>query len=163
MEEYFIEKKSEGEKLLDLLVFFAVFVVTVFLVLQMVAESGKVQSLDPVKIVEIYNYVNIFVFLIFAADLVRLWNHSEGWGDFFKNNWLDILATIPFGLIGWAFAGASSTLGPRLEILKWTRFAKLSRVGKLTRISKISKISKEFKAAAHLKKEREEYRKKHRL
>ena len=34
MDEYFVEEKSAGDKLLDLLVFLAVFLVTIFLILE---------------------------------------------------------------------------------------------------------------------------------
>jgi len=65
---------------------------------------------------------------------------------------LDVLATIPFGLI------ANSL--PALGFIKVVRATKLLR---LQKASRISKISKEFKAAAHFKKNSEEYQKKHRL
>lgn len=151
MDEYFVEEKSSGEKFLDFLVFIAVFVVTIFLILQ-IAASSKYISLDITKIDQIYYWVNLVVLLIFLIDLVRLFKQSDGWSDFFKTNWLDILATIPFGLI--------AEQGAAFQLLKLSRLSKLM---KLQKISKISKISKEFKAASHLKQESEEYSKKHRL
>ncbi len=150
MEEYFVEEKSGFDKFMDLLVFIAVFVVTIFLILEILANSGKT-SLDWAKINYYYFYANIVIFIIFVIDLFRLWKESNGVKDFISHNFLDILATIPFGLI-------AST--PSFEILKGVRVTKLL---KLQKASKISKISKEFKAAAHMKKESEEYQKKHRL
>lgn len=154
MEEYFVEEKTTWDKLLDFLVFIAVFVVTIFLILEIIAGSGRT-GIDIVQINAIYFYVNIIVFIIFAVDLVRLWNRHDGAKDFFKHCWLDVLATIPFGLI----AG----VGAQFEILKWTRVARLTSLGRVQKISRISKISKEFKAASHLKKEGEDYKRKHRL
>jgi len=127
--------------------------VTIFLILEIVQSTGKT-DLTFESIGNIYYYVNIAVFIIFAADLVRLWNKSEGLGDFFKHNWLDVLATIPFGLI---------TGLPTFEVLKLSRISKISKISKIQKASRISKISKEFKGAAHLKNESEEYQKKHRL
>jgi hypothetical protein len=161
MDEFFIEEKSSMDRLLDLLVFLAVFAVTIFLILEIVAGSGST-SLDIVAINEIYFYINIIVFIIFFVDLIRLWKEADGAKDFFSHSWLDILATIPFGLLAAMF----STIAPGsawFQILKWTRFSKLSNLGKAQKISRVSKISKQFKAASHLKKEGEEYQKKHRL
>lgn len=154
IDEYFVEEKSGFDKLIDFLVFLAVFAVTIFLILEILAQSGRT-SLDIMRINEIYYYVNIVVFVIFAVDLVRLWRESDGVSDFFKHNWLDVLATIPFGLI--------AQVGPRFEILKWTKLAKLTYATKLQKVSRVSKVSKEFKAASHLKKESDDYKKKHRL
>lgn len=153
MEEYFVEEKTNFDRFMDFLVFLAVFAVTIFLILEIVS-STDLTKFDIVNITTIYFYVNIVVFAIFFADLVRLWKRSDGPKDFFAHNWLDVLATIPFGLIG-----ANTTF----EILKLSRLQKLSKLSKFQRASKISKITKEFKAAAHLKKESEEYQKKHRL
>ncbi len=154
-EEYFVQEKSSMDKFLDFLVFIAVFIVTIFLLLEIFGESGKI-SIDMVKLGEIYLYVNVVVFLVFLADLIRLWYESDGAGDFFRNNWLDVLATIPFGLL-------AQGLGPTFEILKLAKLAKLTTVSKISKVSRVSKIGKEFKAASHLKKEGAEYNKKHRI
>lgn len=153
MDEYFIEERSAWDKLLDFLVFVAVFIVTIFLILEIVASSGKT-GLDLVGINEIYFWVNVVVFVIFSIDLMRLWKQHNGFKDFMTYCWLDVLATIPFGLL---------VSSPTFEILKWTRLARLNALSKAQKISRISKISKEFKAASHLKKEGEEYKKKHRI
>lgn len=153
MEEYFVEEKTSFDKLLDFLVFLSVFAVTVFLILELVAESGKT-SLNMAQITGIYFYVNLIVFVVFLIDLIRLWNHHSGASDFFKHCWLDVLATIPFGLIGGS---------PAFEILKWSRVARLGAISKAQKLSRVSKISKEFKAASHLKKDGDEYKRKHRL
>jgi hypothetical protein len=162
MDEYFVEEKSAGDKLLDLLVFLAVFVVTIFLILEILGLSGKT-GIDVTSVNEAYIWVSVIVFIIFIADLIRLWHYSNGVKDFFSHNWLDVLATIPFELIALALASVDPSSVQVFGLLKWFRFHKLSRIGKLQRISRISKVSKEFKAASHLKKEGTEYRKKHRL
>ncbi len=77
---------------------------------------------------------------------------------FFQHNWLDVIATIPFALLGSAVS--SWTI---LNAFKWIKFAKINSAIKLQRLSRVSKITKEFKAASHLKREGEEYKKKHRL
>ena len=41
MDEYFVEEKSNWDKILDFLVFIAVFAVTIFLVLELIASSGS--------------------------------------------------------------------------------------------------------------------------
>jgi fumarate reductase subunit D len=148
-DEYFVREKSNMDKVLDLLVFIAVFVVTIFLILEIVQPAG---IFDSEKISSIYLYVEIGVLIVFVIDLVRLWKQSPDTKHFFKTGWLDILATIPFGLIG----PLSTIKG--FGLLKWARVA-----GRLTKFSRASKITKEFKAASHLKKEGEEYKKKHRL
>lgn len=161
MDEYFIEEKSGWDKTLDFLVFIAVFTVTIFLILELVASTGST-SINLQNVIEVYFYINIIIFIIFVLDLYRLWNNADGLGDFFKNNWLDVLATIPFGLIS-ALLGLVGGSFASLELVKWLRVGKLARVSKLQKISRISKVAKEFKAASHLKKESEEYKKKHRL
>lgn len=150
-DEYFVQEKTGMDRLLDFLVFLAVFAVTIFLLLEIFSEAGKT-SIDFESLSEIYFYVNIVVFVIFFADLIRLWIESNSAKDFFAHNWLDVLATIPFGLI----ANGLVTF----EVLKLARLTKVLRIQK---ISRISKISKEFKAASHLRKEGNEYRRKHRL
>lgn len=160
MDEYFIEEKSAWDKLLDFLVFIAVFVVTIFLIMEIMGLAGKI-NVDPVFLNEIYLYVNIFVFIIFAVDLVRLWKHASGFKDFMGKNWLDVIATIPFELIALFLAGIASS--SQFGILKLVRLNKLGALAKTQKVSRIAKISKEFKAAAYLKKEGEEYQRKHRL
>lgn len=162
MDEYFVEEKSAGDRLLDLLVFIAVFVVTIFLILEILGISGKT-GIDITSLTSIYIWVSLGVFIIFVLDLVRLWKKSENAKDFFTHNWLDVLATIPFELLALWLGSLDPETVSKFAILKWFRFAKLSQAGKLQKVSRVSKISKEFKAAAHLKKEGEEYRKKHRL
>jgi len=154
MEEYFVESKSGYDKFMDFLVFLAVFVVTIFLILEVAANAG-VAGLNLTRINEIYFYLNIGVFVIFTLDLIRLRGQASSNMDFLRQNWLDILATIPFGLI--AHAGAT------FEVLKLTRLQKISKIAKFNRASKVSKIAKEFKAASHFKKESDEYKKKHRI
>jgi len=156
MDEYFIEEKTGSDRFIDFLVFLAVFVVTIFLLLE-VGANAKIGSLNLANINHIYYYVSMVVFTIFVVDLVRLYRESKDFKTFLKGNWLDIFATIPFGLLA---GGASFEI---LKLAKLEKLTKLSKVAKLNKASKISKISKEFKAASHLKKESAEYQRKHRL
>lgn len=162
MEEYFVEEKSSFDKIMDVLVFLAVFVVTIFLITELLGFS-QASDIDPVAVNNVYFYVNIGVFAIFVIDLIRLWKKSENAKDFFTHNWLDVLATIPFELIAYFVASIPAESAAQVGILKWFRFAKLTRMGQMQKISRVSKITKEFKAASHLKKEGEEYQRKHRL
>ncbi len=162
MDEYFIEEKSSADRLLDFLVFLAVFVVTIFLILEILGGAGKA-GIDILQVNSVYFWVNLVVFVIFFADLVRLWRKSNGSKDFFSHNWLDVLATIPFELLALALAGIPASTAQALGIAKWFRFTKLAQASKLQKGSRVSKVSKEFKAASHLKKEGEDYQRKHRL
>lgn len=156
-DEYFVQEKTTVDKVLDVLVFFAVLVVTIFLILEIFGQAGKIDNITGLN--NVYFYINIVVFIIFIADLIRLWTQSNDLKDFVKKNWLDVLATIPFGLM-------AQVATPTFEILKLSKFSKLSKLSKTAKLSKaakVSKLSKEFKAASHLKKEGEDYNKKHRL
>jgi hypothetical protein len=143
MDEYVVEEKGAFGKVLDFFVFLSVFIVTIFLVLEFVIERKEVGiSLEELN--TMYLYVGSFVFLVFAVDLGRLKKESPSWSFFFKAHWLDILATIPFGLFG-----------PQMF-----EITKLARLNKLLRLSK---VAKEFKAASHLRKEAGRYKKKNRV
>jgi hypothetical protein len=155
LDEYFVKEKSSMDRVLDFLVFIAVFAVTVFLILEIMAQAGK---FDLAKINSIYLYINIGVFIIFAADLIRLWHESATPKEFFKKNWLDVLATIPFGIMGQVFQQLTA-----FNVLKWAKAGRLASMTKVQKLTRASKITKEFKAASHLKKEGEEYKRKHRL
>lgn len=162
MDEYFVEEKSGYDRLLDFLVFIAVFVVTIFLILEIMGGAAAA-GIDPERINSIYLWVNLGVFIVFILDLVRLWRQSENAKDFFQHNWLDVLATIPFELLALGLAGLPADSAAKFGLLKWIRFTKLARAEKLAKISRVSKVSKEFKAASHLKKEGDDYKRKHRL
>ena len=155
LDEYFVKEKSSIDRVLDFLVFIAVFAVTVFLILEIMARAGQ---FDIERVNTIYLYVSIAVFIIFAVDLVRLWKESSDAKDFFARNWLDVLATIPFGIMGHVFQSLTA-----FNALKWAKVGRLASVSKVQKMSRASKITKEFKAASHLKKEGQEYKRKHRL
>ena len=159
IDEYFVEEKSVFDKILDFLVFIAVFVVTIFLVLDVMASSG---AIEIGELNSVYFWVDIVVFVIFMVDLIRLRIESTSWTQFFSNNWLDVLATIPFGLLA-ALASGSKISKVSTGILKLVRLPRLLSVVKMSKVAKVSKITKEFKAASHLKRESENYKKKHRL
>lgn len=154
MEEYFIEEKTVYDKVLDVAVFLSVFVVTIFLIMDV---FGITKDLSVP-----YLWISVVVLVVFLLDLIRLRAKHDTWKEFFSDCWLDILATIPFELIAFAVVG----IGPQASqfaILKLFRVAKLSRVGQLQKIARTSKISKEFKAAAHLKEESDKFKDKNRI
>lgn len=155
MDEYFVEEKSAYEKLLDILVFVAVFVVTILLI-------GELFELNT-GVEEYYLWISFGVLAIFAADLVRLRNKADSWSDFFHHSWLDILATIPFELLAIWLASIPPGTAGAFGILKYSRLTRLSAAARVSQISRISKVSKEFKAAAHLKEEGEKFKKKNRV
>lgn len=155
MDEYFIEEKTAYDRLLDFLVFFAVFVVTVFLILDVFNVSS---GLDVT-----YLWISVVVLVIFVLDLIRLRQKVDTWKDFFAHNWLDVLATIPFELLAFFLANIDPATASKFAILKLTRFQKLTRGARLAQIARVSKVSKEFKAAAHLKEESDKFKEKNRL
>lgn len=150
MEEYLVSEKNNYEKMLDLAVFLAVFVVTVFLIIDFVPDLTKI--LNKESYIHVYLAINTIVLIIFFLDLVRLKKESSSWSDFLAQNWLDLIATIPFGIISYLIGGSIfSNTGNALKLVK---------LQKLSKATKISKITKEFKAASKLKKESDIYRKK---
>ena len=164
MEEYFVREKKMWERILDLLVFFSVLVVVVFLLLDVL--GAPLTSIDAVSLAEFYFWVGIIVLIIFSIDLVRLRMESDNWKDFFHNNWLDVLATIPFALIGYLiglYGDRASVAGPFNVFFKAIRITRLSGLARAQKINRVSKVGKQFKAASHFKKESEEYQRKHRL
>ena len=155
MDEYFIEEKTAYDRLLDFLVFFAVFVVTIFLILDVFAIATGLE--------EVYLWISLVVLVIFVLDLIRLRKKVDTWKEFFSRNWLDVLATIPFELLAYALASIDPATAQRFAILKLSRLSKLTRAGQINKIARVSKISKEFKAAAHLKEESDKFKQKNRL
>lgn len=155
MDEYFVEEKTTYDRILDFLVFLAVFVVTIFLILDVFRIVIGLES--------VYLWVSVVVLIIFVLDLIRLRQKADGWGDFFKHNFLDILATIPFELFALLLANVDPSTVNRLAVLKWFRVTRLARSAKLANIARVSKITKEFKAAAHMKEESEKFKEKNRV
>ena len=147
MEELYFEKKSKFEQILDVLVFLSVFIVTIFLLLDLLVSTKDV-GISEETLNDIYIPFGVIVLIVFSVDLYRLYKLSDSFSDFLKKNYLDIIATIPFGLI------FSSPIGELLKAFRVFRLAKLSRIGKMT---------KEFKAAAVLKKKSEDYKKSNRI
>ncbi|MFP4401616.1 MAG: ion transporter [Candidatus Nanoarchaeia archaeon] len=154
MEEYFIEEKTVYDKVLDIAVFLSVFVVTIFLIMDVFQITNDMSV--P------YLWISVVVLVVFLLDLIRLRARHDTWKEFFHDCWLDILATIPFELIAFAFAMAPEQAS-QFAILKWIRVTRLSRAGQLSRIARTSKITKEFKAAAHLKEESDKFKEKNRV
>ena len=155
MEEYFIEESTMYDRVLDFLVFLSVFVVTIFLIMEV---FQIVEGLS-----QVYLWISVVVLAIFMLDLVRLRQRADSWKDFFTHSWLDILATIPFELVAVAFAAIPPGQASQFAILKWIRVTRLSRAGQISKIARVSKVSKEFKAAAHLKDESDKFKEKNRL
>ena len=153
MEEYLYKEKANWEVVLDILLFFCVFVVFIFLFIETLSNFSD--NINAQKVNELYFWISIPILLVFFVDLVRLYYESFGFLDFISKSWLDILATIPVNLIGFLiFGGYSQT---SFEVLK------IVRISRLTRIFRIGKITKTFKAAAHLKRESEKYKDKRRF
>ena len=155
MDEYFVEEKTSYDKILDFFVFVAVFVVTIFLILDLFQIATGLEA--------IYLWVSVIVLIIFSIDLVRLRRKVDSWGEFFRKNWLDVLATVPFELLAFAMSSIDPGTAAQFGILKLVRLQKLTRAGAISKAARVSKISKEFKAAAHLKQESEKFKEKNRL
>ncbi|MBS3097289.1 ion transporter [Candidatus Woesearchaeota archaeon] len=81
------------------------------------------------------SYIDYFVLAIFFVDLVVLYRKAEGFADFLKNDWLDIVAVIP--------------LGNMFRITKVFRFVRIlrffSKVSRLARVvDKVGRAVKYF-------------------
>ncbi|MFT4244093.1 MAG: ion transporter [Candidatus Woesearchaeota archaeon] len=155
MEEYFVEEKTMYDRILDFLVFLSVFMVTIFLILEIF------QIVDGLT--QVYLWFSGVVLVIFSLDLIRIKQRHDTWKEFFHDAWLDILATIPFELIALAFANIDPRTASQLAILKWFRVTRLSRTGQLQKVTRTSKVTRQFKAAAHMKDETENYKEKNRV
>lgn len=155
MEEYFVEEKTTFDKVMEFLVFVSVFIVTVFFIAELLGSSGNV-GIDLERLAVLYFPFDIVVFIVFFVDLIRLYLKADGVKEFLLDSWLDILATIPFGLM-------FGFISPSNQVLKLTRYGKLSAIMRTSKLSRATKIGRQFKAASHLKKESEDYKKKHRL
>ena len=146
-EEFYFEKKPWYEQLLDILIFISVFIVTIFLVLEILVSIKDV-GISEEALDSIYFPFAIGILIVFSLDLIRLYRSSKSFSEFLSTYYLDIIATIPFGLI------FSSPFGELLKAFRVFRIAKLSR---------IAKISKEFKGIAILKKKSDNYNKNNRI
>ncbi len=118
-------KKENWNLLLDVFVFISIFMVAGILILN---YTAKFQDINIEKINLVYYYMSYFIFVVFVLDLIRLKKDYKKWGDFFSNCWIDVLATIPFGLIG----------GRMFEITK------IVRLNKMFRLIKVIKQTKTF-------------------
>lgn len=155
MEEYFIEEKTMYDRILDFLVFLSVFVVTIFLIMEV---FNIVEGLT-----DIYLGISIAVLIIFSLDLIRIRQRHDTWKEFFHDAWLDILATIPFELIAFAFIGIEPERVSQFAVLRWIRVTRLTRSGQMAKVARTSKVSRQFKAAGHLKEESDKFKNKNRV
>ncbi len=156
MEEFETKSETLYEKILDVMVFIAVFIVTAFLMLEFLIMQSEKIGVSIEQLNSVYAKISVFIFIIFALDLYRLRKKSKDWKIFFKYCWLDILATIPFGLMG-------SRVFEITKIVRLNKIFKLTRASKITKISRIAKISKEFKPIANFERESLNYSKKIRI
>ncbi|PCI39160.1 MAG: hypothetical protein COB53_03730 [Elusimicrobia bacterium] len=62
--------------------------------------------------------IDLFFLSFFVIDLMLIWKDSESTVDFFKNNWLSILALIPVIRV--------------LRAIRFSALARLARLGKLS-------------------------------
>ena len=103
-----------------------------FVVFLAVAASFIVVLLDVFfNIIEWAPYFfafDVFITIIFAADLVVLYRQEKNFHYFVKNCWLDIIATIPFFLLTQGFFA--------LRILKLARVVRVIRFMKLNKTLK---------------------------
>lgn len=122
---YIKNKGSAFQDVWNIIIFLSVIFVFLTFVPQLFFDVTEYQT--------IINYVDLIIIIIFIIDLFFLYQESKSMEDFFKKNWLDILAAIPFNLI----------LSPNLYFVK---LLKLSRTTKIIRgISKFSKLNRPVK------------------
>ena len=152
MEEF--EERGFLGKLLDFLVVLSVIIVTIFLLLDLLGLSGLL-DMTAVELHEIYIPISIAILIVFILDLIRLWRHSTTVGEFFKNGWLDIVATIPFELIAWFLMSVSPETVSAFGLLKWARAAKISRAARIVRLGRISQVTRQFKLINKMSKDKD--------
>lgn len=96
-----------------------------------------------------------FVIILFAVDLYYRWKTLPVLGPYVKKYWLDIIATIPFGLIFWGIEGLALLQGLRgIRILsEWIKLMRVARAGKGIRLLRFAARSPRFlRARKHIKK-----------
>ena len=71
------------------------------------------------------HYLDLFFLIFFAADLVLAWKFSRSSKEFFKQNWLNILALIPV-----------------IRALRFIRFSSVARLGRLAKLARFWKAGK---------------------
>jgi hypothetical protein len=136
MEEYYLEEKDNFRTIINILLFISIFLVLIFILIDILGFFIDF-SLTEQEINNIYFPIGIFILIIFIIDLYLLEKESKNVKEFLKNNWLDILATIPIGLIGG---------GPVTELLK------IFKIQKLMKFTRLGKIIKSFKVISQIKK-----------
>ncbi|MBU0457345.1 MAG: APC family permease [Nanoarchaeota archaeon] len=89
---------------------------------------------------------DIYVIIIFAADLYYRWQDTPHFIPYVKKHILDIIATIPFNLIFWGIEGLTlikALRGVRI-ISRAGRFVRLARYGRLLRLLRFGARSPRF-------------------
>ena len=86
------QERENVENVWDIIVFVAVALVIVILVLESFFDLRAYDNL--IETLQITDYA---IMLIFAVDLVVLYNRSRNIKTFFKTSWLDVIAVIPLG------------------------------------------------------------------
>jgi voltage-gated potassium channel len=82
---------------------------------------------------DLFFQVEMLILFIFVMDLGVLYGKSKDYKDFFKSNWFDIIATIPFGQI--------FRLAKLLRIVKLIKSFKIfSKTTKVIHVEKMVKI-----------------------
>ena len=71
------------------------------------------------------HYLDLSFLIFFATDLGLAWKFSQNSKEFFKQNWLNILALIPV-----------------IRALRFIRFSGVARLGRLAKLIKFRKIGK---------------------
>jgi len=136
-----IDFMSTKEKAWNILILIAVNVTIVTLLLTLFFNVQKYA-----QTIIIIDYAVLAIFLV---DLVVLYKKADGFGDFIKKDWLDIVACIPFGM---AFQLTKIVRLIRIlrvfskteQIGKVVKTGMLTRAGKLARAERFTRSSKYF-------------------
>lgn len=110
--------ENSFENLVNKLVFIAIFVILITLILDLMAFVFESFS-NPVAGFSMT--LGIIINLIFLTDLLLIFRKRSSYKSFFKKNWLDIIAVLPFDVF---------------------RLAKVARLAKLARFTKVAKQGK---------------------
>lgn len=113
------------DKLWDTVIFFTVILVLLLLVYEYLVDMFAYEDL--------FFQAEMLILFIFVMDLGVLYGKSKDYKDFFKSNWLDIIATIPFGQL--------FRIAKLLRLVKLIKSFKIfSKTTKLIHIEKMIKI-----------------------
>ena len=77
-------RQSFFDKIIDILVFFAIIFTVVSVVLELTMDISK-------EVLSFIHGFSVIILLIFAVELVRSYARSKSKREFFKHHWIDVI------------------------------------------------------------------------